>query len=187
MSPLSESSISAFKYVSTVISAAVAGALILALAAPASGQDSAVKPSRTPKRVHWRKYVNKEFGLSFRYPQTYRPSNSEGKCWNDVYRKCLVYLERRGNPDASILVTIIVKSPFVQEAGAGGLELTRQRIGDYFYCGLGGSMGTCFTDECIFNLRDRTLEFSFTPDNHINNGWKTNSLTSKVLKTFRTL
>jgi len=131
MPSLGKSSISALKYGYTVISAAVAGALILALAAQAWGQESAVKPSRTPKRVRWRKYVNKEFGLSFRYPQTYRPSNSEGKCWNDVYRKCLVYLERRGNPDASIVVTIIVASPFVQEAGAGGLELTRQRIGDY--------------------------------------------------------
>lgn len=161
----------------------VVGAFVL-LAAPSWGQNSAVKPRRNPKVV-WRKYVNNDYNFSFWYPPTYRPTKFLNECEDTYYRKCLVYLRHKSNPDASILVTLIVP-PFSGESGAGGTELARQRIGDYeFYCGLGGSMGTQFSDVCIFNLHDKRLEFSFVPDSQINAGWKTNSLSFRMIKTFR--
>lgn len=48
-------------------------------------------------------------------------------------------------------------------------------------------MGVGFDDECIFNLKGKVLEFSFSPAETINFTKKTNPLASKVLKTFRVL
>jgi hypothetical protein len=52
---------------------------------------------------------------------------------------------------------------------------------------MGGSMGTGFSDECIFNLRGRVLEISVHPALPLNPEGKTNPLVSQVLKTFRVL
>jgi hypothetical protein len=49
------------------------------------------------------------------------------------------------------------------------------------------SNGTGLTDECIFNLRGKALEFNFSPAETVNSSDKTNSLLFKSLKTFRLL
>jgi hypothetical protein len=48
-------------------------------------------------------------------------------------------------------------------------------------------MGTGFKDDCTFNLRDKVLEFSFSPAETINTGKKTNPLGTEILRTFRVL
>lgn len=50
---------------------------------------------------------------------------------------------------------------------------------------MGGSMGTGFSDECIFNLRGRVLEINFSPALLPTPEGKTNPLVSQVLKTLR--
>lgn len=167
----------------------MAGALIFISVAASWGQTSSAKPGHNKAQVHWRKYVNKEYGFSFRYPDTYKPTHTDDICKDNNYRRYLLCLERPDDPDASITVTLIIAEPFqVFPLGNGDALPPRQRIGRHdFYCGVGGSMGTGFSDECLFNLRGKTLELSFFPSQTINSSDTTNAIVFKSLRTFRML
>jgi hypothetical protein len=167
----------------------VAGALIFISVAPSRGQISPEKLGHKTAQVHWRKYVNREYGFSFWYPDTYKPAHTNDWCKDNNYRRYLLCLERQDDPDASILVTVIIAEPFhVFPLGNGDALPARQRIGYHdFYCGVGGSMGVGFTDECLFNLRGKTLELNFIPSQTINSSDTTNAIVFKSLKTFRML
>jgi len=167
----------------------MAGALIFISVAPSWGQRSSAKSGHSAAQVHWRKYVNKEYGFSFCYPDTYKPTHTDDICKDNEYRRYLLCRERKGDPDASISVTVIIAVPFqVHPLGNGDALPARQRIGHHdFYCGVGGSMGTGFSDECLFNLRGKTLELNFFPSQTINSSDTRNAIVFKSLKTFRTL
>jgi hypothetical protein len=161
--------------------------LIVTLAAGSWAQESTPKPIPNAQKIHWHKYINKEFGFSVRYPDSYRPITDQASCGDNDYRRWLLCLERRDDPDTTIMVTIIITGPFSIMTNSGGNEFTPQKIGPHlFYCGLGGSMGVGFSDECTFNLRGKTLEFNFSPAKNINSSVKTNPLLFKSLKTFQT-
>jgi hypothetical protein len=133
---------------------------IVAMVAPLWGQTPAAKPGPNVKQTHWHKYVNKEFGFSLWYPGVYRAEaeNIERRNDHHDHRGYLLQLTKRDNPGALIAVTIILAVPFFLESNAGGIPPSPRRIGGHiFHCGLGGSMGTGFSDECIFNLRGKTL------------------------------
>ena len=161
--------------------------LVVTVAAEPWAQEPSPKPIPNAQEIHWHKYTNKEFRFSLKYPDTYRPITDPEYCKDNDYRRGLLCLERRDDPETKILVTIVTAVPFFIKTNRGGNEYTRQKIGQHlFYCGLAGSMGVGFSDECTFNLRSKTLEFSFSPAKTINSGEKTNRLMFKSLKTFRT-
>src|SRR5437667_4559712 len=157
-------SVSVLRTKLTLARVLMAGALIFISVAPSWGQTSSAKPGHNTQ-VHWRKYVNREYGFSFWYPDTYKPTDTGDICKDNDYRRYLLCLEQQDDPATSILVTIIIAEPFhVYPLGNGDALPTRERIGHHdFYCGVGGSMGVGFTDECLFNLRGKTLELSFFP------------------------
>jgi hypothetical protein len=160
-------------------------ALSAVLAASSKAQESAPKLTPNAQKIHWKKYINKEFGFSLRYPDSYQPSTKLEYCKDNDYRKYLLCLVRRDDPDARILVMVIVQGPFRIKTNRGDIEYAPQKIGQHlFYCGVQGSMGTGFSDECTFNLRDKTLEISYSPT--LNSGVEINPLMLKSLKTFRT-
>jgi hypothetical protein len=165
----------------------IAVAFILVTVGASWGQTSTPTPGSNARHVHWRKYVNKEYRFSLWYPDTYRPASADDVCKDNTFRRYLLCLEQGDNSGNSILVTIIIAVPFFVEPNSGGTIPTHQRIGRHvFYCGLGGSMGTGFSDECIFNLRNKTLEFNFSPPEAANSTDKPKSLAFMSLKTFRT-
>jgi len=161
--------------------------LIVTLAAESWAQEPTPKPIPNAQKIHWHKYINKEFGFSLRYADSYRPITDPEYCKDNDYRRGSLCLKRRDDPDTTIMVTIVITEPFFIKTNRGGNEYTPQKIGQHlFYCGLGGSMGVGFSDECTFNLRGKTLEFSFSPAETIKSVEKTNPLMFKSLKTFRT-
>jgi hypothetical protein len=161
--------------------------LVVTMASKAWAREPSPKPIPNAQKIHWHKYINKEFGFSLRYPDSYRPITDPEYCKDNDYRRCLLCLERRDDPETKILVTIVTAVPFFIKTNRGDNEYTPQEIGQrLFYCGLGGSMGVGFSDECTFNLKGKALEFSFSPAETINSGEKANPLMFKSLKTFRT-
>lgn len=187
MQPYHASSVALFNSGLTLRRATIAVASILAMVGTSWGQTSTPKPDLNAKQVHWRKYVNKEFRFSLWYPDSYRPTRLDDVCKDNVYRRYLLCLQQRDDPDATIMVTIVIAGPFFIKTNAGGNEYTPQRIGQHlFYCGLGGSMGTRFSDECVFNLSGKTLELGFSPAEGVDSTDKANSLAFKSLRTFRT-
>lgn len=161
--------------------------LIVTPAAVSWAQEPTPKPIPNAQKIHWHKYINKEFGFSVKYPDSYRPTTDAEYCKDDVYRRWLLCLERRDQPDTTIMVTIVMKGPFVIRTDRAAREYTPQKIGHYlFYCAVEGSMGVGAWDECTLNLRGKTLEFSLSPAETINSDEKTNPLMFKSLKTFRT-
>ena len=163
-------------------------ALMLALASQSWGQSPPSNPPPATKKIHWHKYVNKEFGFSLWYPDTYWPNANSEYCNSDNdYRRWLLCLERRDDPETTITVSIFIKGPFVIPTNRGGIEYTRQKIGQhFFYCGLAGSQAVGLSDECTFNLKGKTLEFSFSPAETPNSGKQINPLMFESLQTFRT-
>jgi len=156
--------------------------LTLVAAFSAWGQEHSTKPEPGEKRTRWQKYVNKEFGFSLSYPDTYQPSRREGVCGVNGYDKWLLCLVRRDDPSATIDVSIITSEPFHSRSGAGGLEFSKEKFGHHiFYCGMQGSMGVGYVEQCIYNLRNKTLEFDFCPT--ISDDPE---LIKKMLKTLRT-
>ena len=186
MSPFS--SLSVFQDRSVFARVVMAGVLILAIVTPSWGQEPSTKPDRKGAQVHWRTYISREYGFSFRYADTYKRTGANAICKDNDYRRYLLCLERQDDAEASSLVTVIIAEPFQVHPGHGDVMPTRRRIGHHvFYCGLGGSMGTGFADRCTFDLRGKTLEFNFSPAETVNSSDTTNALVFKSLKTFRML
>ena len=164
----------------------MAGAFVLAMAAPSRGQAPTENPSPKATHGHWHKYVNKEYGFSFSYPDTYRPTDADGICKDNDYRRYLLCLDRGGDSEPAILVTIIVAVPFHIYPGSGDVMPRRQKIGHHvFYCGMVGSMGVGYADNCILNLKGKALEFEFELPEGPNSSDETRQLESEMLKTLR--
>jgi hypothetical protein len=84
-------------------------------------------------------------------------------------------------------VTLIVAGPFRLHSLNNGDALPDRKLirGKAFYCGMGGSMGVGFDDSCLYDLKGKTLEFAFSPNETINTPHPENALAYKVLNTFR--
>jgi hypothetical protein len=185
--PYSTSSVPVFKRGLMLRRVTIAVASVLLTVGTSWGQTSSTKPRSNAKQIHWHKYVNKEFGFSLWCPDTYRPSEDAEYCKDNDFRRYLICLERRDDSDTTIVVTIIIAQPFHVYPGQGDVMPARQQMGHHvFYCGLVGSMGTGRADDCVFNLKGKTLEFEFSPTKTVNSGKKTNPIASEVLKTLRT-
>lgn len=137
-------------------------------------------------QAHWHKYVNKEFRLSFLYPDSYKPTVNDNRCQDNYYRRYLLCLAPNGGADSVISVTVIIAAPFHVSSGSGDVMPTRQRIGRHvFYCAVVGSMGVGFSDSCVLNLRGKTLQFQFAAMDGLSVNDKTKQLEATMLKTLR--
>jgi hypothetical protein len=167
--------------------ARVAVIWLLALVTPLWGQTPVSKPGKGTTRVHWHRYLSSKYGFSFWYPDSYQPIPTNDICKDNDYRQYLLCAERPDAPETSIWVTIIVAEPFhLHPIDNGGDLPPLKKVGRHeFYCGPGGSMGVGFSDECLFNLRGKTLEISFYPSQTMNSSDTTNALIFRSLKTFR--
>jgi hypothetical protein len=162
-------------------------ALAAMLAAASWSQAPSSKLNPPAQKIHWQKYVNKEFGFVLRYPDSYQRVAGLEYCRNNQYFKYLLCLVRKDDPDATILVTIDVQGPFYIKSNRADIKYTPQQIGRYlFYCGIQGSMGPGFSDECTYNLKNKMLAINYSPAQTINTGVDMNPLMLKSLKTFRT-
>jgi len=91
-----------------------------------------------------------------------------------------------GGSDPVISVTVIVEAQFHVSPGSGDVMPKRQRIGRHtFYCGVVGSMGVGFSDNCVLNLKGKTLQFQFDPLDGVNVNDETKQLEATILKTLR--
>ena len=121
-------------------------------------------------------------------PDPYRRIADPGFCEGNSYRRYLLCLARRDDPDSKFFVTLVIEGPFAIKTTRGDNEYTPQKIGQHlFYCGLGGSMAVGFSDECTFDLNDKTLEFNVSPAQPTDPTGKINPLMFETLKTFRVL
>ena len=140
---------------------------------------------RAPRR-HWHQYVNREFGFSLLYPDSYKPMVGGEVCKDNYYRRYLLCLSLPHGGDPVISVTVIVAAPFHVSPGSGDVMPTRQRIGRHvFYCGVVGSMGVGFKDSCVLNLKGKTLQLQFDPLDGLNVNDETKQLETTMLKTLR--
>jgi hypothetical protein len=153
------------------------------------GQTLAEKSTNTTKQVAWHKYVNRTYGFSLWYPDTYAPvphPDAEGRCPDGGAYKCLLWLERRENRDAGIWVNLDLQ-PFHLTPNAADLLPTRQSIGrNIFYGGWGGSMAVGFSDIYYLDLNGKTLIITFGPGDSSHPSDETKQLERKMLETLRT-
>ena len=161
-------------------------ALSLAIRASSWAQAHAVDTDSKAPHAHWHEYVNREYGIAFLYPVTYKPTVAGDRCKDNYYFRYLLCLAPDGGQDPVISVGVIVAEPFHVSPGSGDVMPTRQRIGRHvFYCGTVGSMGVGFSDSCVLNLKGKTLQFLFNPLDGINVNDETKQLEMKMLRTLR--
>jgi hypothetical protein len=176
---------SAFRRGLTSGRAMFAEVLILALVVSAWGQKASPQLGLSAKQPEWHKYVNREYGFSFWYPDTYRPSNVDW-CKDNDYRRYLLCLERRDDSDTSILVTIITAEPFHLYPDLSDTMPRRQLIGRHvFYHHVVGSSGAGNSDHFDLNLRGKDLEVDFVPA-QMPQSTAIPPIEVAILKTFRT-
>jgi hypothetical protein len=187
MKPVNTSSTSAIKSFLTFVRTIFAGLFVLAIVASARAQETITKSAPSTKQVHWVKYVNREYGFSFWYPDTYRPAKADDLCMNNDYRRYLLCLERSDNSEAAIWVTLVIAEPFKLYPDKSDTMPRRQLIGRHvFYSQVVGSMAVGFADNYDLNLKGKKLEFEFGPDDGVDPGAVTRQLEPRILKTFRT-
>jgi hypothetical protein len=163
----------------------VMGTMLAILVSSGAQVRTADTDSKAP-HAHWHKYVNRDYGLSFLYPDTYKPTVADNRCQDNYYRRYLLCLATRGGSDPVISVSVIVAAPFHVTPGSGDVMPTRQRIGRHvFYCGIVGSMGVGFSDSCVLNLKGKTLQFQFAALDGLNVNDETEQLEATMLKTLR--
>lgn len=171
---------------SCVMKLTVVMALSLPTRAPSWAQTQAGDTSSKAPQAHWHEYVNREYGVSFLYPGTYKPVVASDRCKDNYYFRYLLCLAPVGGSDPVISVGVIVAEPFHVSPGSGDVMPTRQRIGRHvFYCGMVGSMGVGFSDSCVLNLKGKTLQFQFNPLDGLNVDDGTKQLETTMLKTLR--
>jgi hypothetical protein len=167
----------------------LAATFILAMRSTLTGQTPTPESSVTTKQVRWHKYVNRTYGFSLWYPDSYIPvphPDAEGRCPDGDTYKCLLWLERRDNRDAGIWVNLDLQ-PFHLTPNAADLLPTRQSIGrNIFYGGWGGSMAVGFSDIYHLNLKGKTLVITFGPGDSSNPSEETKQLEHKMLRTLQT-
>ena len=166
-------------------------ALALTVAVPTRAQ-SIVPLAAKAKQVHWNRYINKQYGLSFRYPSTFVPTGANGRCNSSGHRPCLLALRRRNTEDgdrsdASIWVIMWADEPIHFIPGSGNMMPTPAKIGTHtFHKGIMGSSGVGITDYYEYNLKNRALVFQFGPDEHGEPSDETKAVEPKLLASFRT-
>jgi hypothetical protein len=161
---------------------------VLAGVASTYGQTPEQKTSEGVRHLRWHKYVNREYGISFWYPDVYVdvPRGVAGeRCTDTGFRKCLVWLARRDNPDVGIWMTISVE-PFGISEFSNGMPSRRLMGRNVFYSGLAGSMGVGFSDRYDMNLKGKTLMIIFGPDDNSGTSEETKELEPKILKSLQT-
>ena len=164
-----------------------AGLFVFAMIASAQAQASMPKSAPGTKQVHWHKYVNREYGFSFWYPDAYSPAKAKDRCMDDDYRRYLLCLERTDNSEARIWVTVVIAEPFKLYPDRSDTIPRRQLIGRHvFYSQVVGSMAVGFADNYDLNLKGKKLEFEFGPDDGVDPSTETRQLEPKILKTFGT-
>lgn len=187
MQPANASPTSAIKGFLTFGRPIFAGLFVLAMVASARAQASKPKSAPGTKRVHWRKYVNREYRFSFWYPDTYIPSRADDRCIDNDYSKDLLCLARRDDLEATIWVILVTAEPFKLYPDRSDTMPRRQLIGRHvFYSQVVGSMAVGFADNYDLNLKGKKLEFEFGPDDGVDPSQGTRQLEPKILKTFRT-
>jgi hypothetical protein len=188
MQPVNASSTSAIKCFLTYGRLIFAGLFVLAMVASARAQTSMPKSALGTKQVHWHKYINREYGFSIWYPDTYRPAKADDRCMDDDYRRYLLCLKRSDNSEAAIWVTLVIAEPFKLYPDRSDTMPKRQLIDHHvFYSEVVGSMAVGFADNYYLNLKGMKLEFEFGPDVGADPSAETRQLEPKILKTFRTL
>jgi hypothetical protein len=157
------------------------------LATASHAQAPAAQITPAAKKTRWKKYVNKEYGFALKFPDAYQPSSDQEICKDNEYYRYLLCLVRRDDPDAKIYVTLIVGEPFAIKTNRDDTEYAVRKIGRrVFYCGTQGSMGVGFEDQCIFNLKGKTLEISYDPNQTIDTGEDVKAELQKSVESFRT-
>jgi hypothetical protein len=171
---------------SLLIRLTVVMALSLAIRVSLWAQTHAADPGSKTPHVHGHEYVNREYKVSFLYPDTYKPIVASDRCKDNYYFRYLLCLAPVGGSDPVISVGVIVAEPFRVSPGSGEVMPTRQRIGRHvFYCGTAGSTGVGFSDSCVLNLKGKTLEFQSNPLDGIDVNDETKQLEMTMLKTLR--
>jgi hypothetical protein len=171
---------------SLLIQLTVVMGTMLAIFVPSWAQMPTADTDSKAPHAHWREYVNKEYGVSVLYPDTYKPTVASDRCRDNYYRRYLLCLAPIGGSDPVIYVTVIVVAPFHVSPGSSDVMPTRQRIGRHvFYCSIVGSMGVGFSDSCVLNLKGKTLEFQFAPLDGLNVNDETKQLEATMLKRLR--
>lgn len=184
MGPAYASSTLAIKNPLRFARAVLGAVVILAIAPSARGQASTPKSGPSPTHVRWRKYSNPEYGFSFGYPETYRPSSAGDRCTDNENRRYLLCLERRDNSDARIWVTLVIAEPFKLSPDVSGAMPRRRVIGRHvFYWQVVGSLAVGRADNYYFYLKGKTLEFEFEDGEEPSQ--ETRELESELLKTLR--
>lgn len=164
-------------------------AISLAMLTPSWAQMHAANTDSKAPHSHWHEYVNRQYGVSFFYPDPYKPTVAGDRCKDNYYRRYLLCLTPMGgSDDPAISVSVIVGELFHVSPGAGDVMPTRQRIGRHvFYCGVVGSMGVGFSDSCVLNLRGKSLQFLFNPLDGLHVNDETKQIETTMLKTVRIL
>jgi len=172
-----------------------------------SNANGATFVERAPQREevgtnlrHWRKYINRQYGFSFWYPDTYRPrALPPPDSWDKVrpYQKRLLLLERRDDPDANLWIGIDLRpfnlSTMSHSHSKGGMDPDWTPVGHpigrhtFYFFGPGGG-GVNYTDDYFVELKGKTLGFYFGGP-YVNSNQpsrETQLLEPKILNTFRT-
>ena len=184
-----------------LLSAAIS---VLAMALSTWGQTSEPKSVDNTKQVHWYKYINREYGFSFWYPDTYKTQPLPTRNDAGIRGNRLLLLRRSDNPDARIWISIDIRpfnlhtlaednAPRNWEPNQGPIPPPKgQRVGRHvFYIYGGGDTGPLFVpDRDFVKVKGKVLEFLFDGPYDIEQGnaptKETQQLESKILKTLRT-
>jgi hypothetical protein len=187
----------------------LAAGIVLLACVWLTAQDSRTKAVPCPVKgvpSDWLTYVNRSHGYCFSYPPTYaitpRPwlrqyteiEQAEQYTHKAAREHRAVRLQPRQSGDGAIFVVLHDEEPFNLQSLARlaptGIEGPPEpkRIGTetfYFY-GPGGG-GVAYADSYFFDLRGKTLDFTFqaAPDNNIPSPY-TQSVEEPMLQTFRT-
>jgi hypothetical protein len=112
------------------------------------------------KHAPWVKYTNEEYGFSFWYSSAYKPIKDEERCRDNEFFKCFLWQQQGDDSENWIVVTIRTQEPFHVFPNHGDVMPSKKIIGKHvFYYGLAGSQAVGVSHQCVFNLRNRTLEF----------------------------
>lgn len=150
----------------------------------AAHQASDLTPVDGAASLNWKKSINREYGFSVRYPDTYRLTDAEGRCKDNDDVKFLVCLERPDNTDEKILIYLSA-DPF--RLRPGNVMPVRQKIGHHvFYVGFFGSAGSGMADYYQMNLKDKTLAVLFSDDARGQPSDETRRLEKRLSNTLRT-
>lgn len=192
-------SLSLFNVGLTIKTLIFAGFLVFAMVASARGQTPTPNHAERTKQRHWQKYVNRKYGFSFWYPDSYKPTLPPATPQRIMdYENLLILLQRRDNSDATIWMILDMR-PFNLRTMSESHSPTGwdpdwvpkgHTIGRhifYFY-GAGGG-GVEYPDQYFVRLRGKTLEFEFDGpyEQQKSPSGETPQLEPKILRTFRAL